>query len=799
MTLRDVVATIAFAAVVIATVPAYDQVFAGPAWRTPVLLGAAVAGLVVLVLRLLRVPWPIALVLSAGGLASTSSALLLPNDAGWWPSADRLSALADLWQVALVELEVTPAPAPALAGLVLLTGVGYYVVTAVGLELIVRWRRPGLALALTTALWTVPLAVPMTATSPAWPRAVLYLTAAAGVLLVVGAADRDESSQLAVAAPGTGVAMAALAIAVAVTNPGLLPGDGTTSWIELGSGSRSAGYQPIVDISERLGTPEERDVLRVLAPRRTYLRLAGLDSFDGSTWRLGPGGEGTYRPDPDRLYATDEPLPPEALAAVTEPIAVDVEVLELANIYVPTPYQPVQVLGPERDDMVWSTEGGFLATWDTTGPDGVATPRVGVSEGVRYRIQAARPTPSYRALSQVATDGVLNAPWTELPRDYPRLRQQAEEVYAAAGATTTIDQALALQDWFIGAEAGFTYDLEVPALRGDDALERFVFEDRVGYCEYYATAMAVMLRATGIPARVAVGFLPGRITDPPDPDDPSSLTEYTVSTSDAHAWVEVLFPGYGWITFEPTPRDDDTQIVPNSDDLAPWENERERAQREIEEQGADAPDASEPDVAGPDDVPLEDLLPEEAIDADAGAGGGATGAVGTTAWIVVAALTLAAVMTVALRGRRRHTERVGAPADRIIAVQRRLLRHAEVLGLGRRRSETLPELLDRWDAGGRFTASPQARAEASRFALIVQAAAFGGVVDEPDADEADRIAHDLAEQLTASVSRRDQLTARMRATIPTWLRRRRRDVDERFDPDATPDTPRSVAATAARR
>jgi hypothetical protein len=67
-----------------------------------------------------------------------------------------------------------------------------------------------------------------------------------------------------------------------------------------------------------------------------------------------------------------------------------------------------------------------------------------------------------------------------------------------------------------------------------------------GFCQQFASAMAVMLRAVGIPARVAVGFTQGK----PDPND---ATLWHVHTSDAHAWVEVLFPTYGWLSFEPTP------------------------------------------------------------------------------------------------------------------------------------------------------------------------------------------------------------------------------------------------------
>jgi hypothetical protein len=84
----------------------------------------------------------------------------------------------------------------------------------------------------------------------------------------------------------------------------------------------------------------------------------------------------------------------------------------------------------------------------------------------------------------------------------------------------------------------------VPGFKSPDALENFLL-GKQGFCEQYASAMAAMVRALGIPARVGVGFTPG--TRQPDGD-------WHVTTSDAHAWPEVWFNGAGWVRFEPTPR-----------------------------------------------------------------------------------------------------------------------------------------------------------------------------------------------------------------------------------------------------
>lgn len=808
----DLLAVLAFGLLVLATVPAFARTYADEAWQQPALGAALVVGTVVVALRALRLPGVLALPVTLAAALAATSALLLP-DGGWWPSAERREALAELWRLGVVELEVTPAPAPSLEGLVLLTGVGLVLVTVLGLELLLRWRRPGLAVTAVAALWTVPLAVPMSAESAGSIRALVFLAAAALLLLLAPTANRpDPPAVTSPTALSTGVAMAAGAVALGVVFPGLLPGADDPPWVRLGSGSEPRGYQPIVDVSQRLRAPEDRDLLRVLAPRRTYLRLAGLDSFDGSTWRLGPTTGGSFEPDPERLFAAVDLLPPEQPAAVTEPLAVEVEVLELDNIYVPTPYQPTQVLGPEREDMVWSTQGGFLATWDVVEGRLGGGPRVGIREGVSYRIQAARPTPTRDDLAQVSVDPDTLEELTRLPREYPALAAQAEQVYAEAGATTTIDRVLALQDWFVRSDAGFTYDLDVPPMRDEEALERFVLEDRVGYCESYATAMAVMLRATGIPARVAVGFLPGRVTREPGSDAASSigdgagpappttqgtngqeqtqtdgdleLTEFTVSTSDAHAWVEVLFPGYGWITFEPTPRDDQSQIVPRADDLAPWDNEEERIRAEREQAAANAEVEA---TDGPDGPDLADLLPDEDRDAAAGtdagdgAAGGTLGAATRGPGLAAAALLVAgAGVLVALRRRgagagvagRSSPSPEGAPdcSAEVLRAQDRLLRTAEGLGLARRPSETMEEVLERWRAQGRLaTTRPE---DLVRLVSLTQRAAFGGVCSAGDLVDAERISATLRAGLVASVSLGTRLLAPLRRAAAPLLRRR---------------------------
>jgi len=113
----------------------------------------------------------------------------------------------------------------------------------------------------------------------------------------------------------------------------------------------------------------------------------------------------------------------------------------------------------------------------------------------------------------------------------------------AKGARSPYAVAIALESWFRGG-GGFTYTNHPPVF-SEAPLVGFVVQTREGYCQYFAGAMALMLRYLGVPARVAVGFSSGTY-------DPHRGV-WTVTDHDAHAWVEAWFRGYGWLPFDPTP------------------------------------------------------------------------------------------------------------------------------------------------------------------------------------------------------------------------------------------------------
>jgi protein-glutamine gamma-glutamyltransferase len=136
----------------------------------------------------------------------------------------------------------------------------------------------------------------------------------------------------------------------------------------------------------------------------------------------------------------------------------------------------------------------------------------------------------------------MRATYLQLPASLdPRIPLLAKQI--TARAQNPYDKALAIQGFLSGSR--FTYTLNLTGKPGDDPLAHFLFESRAGHCEYFASAMTVLLRTLGIPSREVNGFLPGEFND--------LAGDYIVRASDAHSWVEVYFPGTGWVTFDPTP------------------------------------------------------------------------------------------------------------------------------------------------------------------------------------------------------------------------------------------------------
>jgi transglutaminase-like putative cysteine protease len=212
----------------------------------------------------------------------------------------------------------------------------------------------------------------------------------------------------------------------------------------------------------------------------------------------------------------------------------------------------------EVDDLA---SRGIEVRWAAT-PDGLVqtlyvTGRLPVFDDVeavfhRQAAPAGGNTYTVRGLTSFATPEQLTAVQGEYPpwvtERYlqtgdtitDRTRQLTGEIIGSE--TNPYNQAVLIEQWL---RTNIAYDEKVNAPpRGQDLVDYTLFDNRRGYCEHYSAAMAVMLRSLGIPARVVVGYSPGE-------RDPQT-GGWLYLQSNAHAWVEAYFPGYGWIPFEPT-------------------------------------------------------------------------------------------------------------------------------------------------------------------------------------------------------------------------------------------------------
>lgn len=168
-------------------------------------------------------------------------------------------------------------------------------------------------------------------------------------------------------------------------------------------------------------------------------------------------------------------------------------------------------------------------------------PAQALSDGETYTVVSAVPDWTTEQLRTAGTTYPkrIRERYLQVPESTPsRVRRRATQL--TANAQTPYEAASVLQQWL---ETTKRYSLDVDRPSGNIA-DAFIFEMDRGYCVYYATAMTVMVRTLGIPARFAVGYTPGqRVAD----------DRWVVRGYDSHAWVDVYFPAIGWIPFDPTP------------------------------------------------------------------------------------------------------------------------------------------------------------------------------------------------------------------------------------------------------
>ncbi len=289
------------------------------------------------------------------------------------------------------------------------------------------------------------------------------------------------------------------------------------------------GFSDVVDLRAR-GRLSNEIAFRVRAPQAALWRAEAFDTFDGTTWTI---SNRTTVP----LQQSDSPnavVLPDGLAGTIGPVPT---VRVTQTFYIDTP-QPNVLFAAAVPEQVYFPSGGLEV--DAYGS--VRSPIL-LDEGLVYSVVSDVPVTDPRTLRLTHPPGpIVSDPiYVQIPADLPkRVGDLARNI--TAGAATEYDRVEAVQSWI---RRNTTYDLDVPMdPPGVDAVDHFLFVTKTGFCEQIASSLAIMLRTLGIPTRLVTGYGPG---------ERNPLTGYfEVKQSDAHAWVEVFFPGIGWVPYDPT-------------------------------------------------------------------------------------------------------------------------------------------------------------------------------------------------------------------------------------------------------
>ncbi|MDQ4076886.1 MAG: DUF3488 and transglutaminase-like domain-containing protein [Chloroflexota bacterium] len=272
-------------------------------------------------------------------------------------------------------------------------------------------------------------------------------------------------------------------------------------------------------------------VMHVQAPQGRYWRAVVRDRYTSAGWTISD----------DRMVdgpKANTSLVDGDILGGREQITQQYTIFKPAGTQLLAASQPVEVSLDTRLRVGGPNTGNAARS-----PDSIAQlyARTPLYQGQSYTVVSAVSTVDIQSLRAAGTDypeGLLER-YTQLPDTVPeRVGELAREI--TEGLQNPYDIASTIELYL----RSFPYNEMIPGPRpGEDGVDYFLFREKQGYCDYYASSMAVMLRTLGIPARLASGYNRGT---------PLESGGFEVRQINAHTWVEVYFPGYGWVEFEPT-------------------------------------------------------------------------------------------------------------------------------------------------------------------------------------------------------------------------------------------------------
>ncbi len=290
------------------------------------------------------------------------------------------------------------------------------------------------------------------------------------------------------------------------------------------------GFTRYLNLNIR-GRLSEEVVMLVKSSDYVFFRGLIFDTYDGKGWKISDKK-------PQQLTTANQPffVPTEAGStqlARKEVIQTFYVNKEVSNVILGA-YEPKMVYFP-HNTLWFDSSLGIRAPF--------ALPK-----DLVYTVVSSVPNPFPAELKTVELTERHRynlKRYYQLPPISSRVKKLAQKI--TRQHSSQFEKVMAVKNFL---KKNYRYDLDVPPFPPDkEVVDYFLFEIKRGYCEHFATAFVVLLRAAGIPARLSTGYLPGNLNP--------FTGYYEVKAADGHAWGEVYFPPYGWLTFDPTPGFDD--------------------------------------------------------------------------------------------------------------------------------------------------------------------------------------------------------------------------------------------------
>ena len=500
------------------TIFSFFSLFAGSKWIVPV-LGTALGGIAVTAaLERLRVPEVLRALASALAGVWFLAIFIVPNSLKFgFPNVGRLMKVAGSAWTSATESATLLKPGP---GILLLTCAGVWLAVLISAPVAIGGRPIFAALP-----WIGVFTLTSSAGAPG-NRLVAVIVFIPSFFIALFCIRESRLPVSAREHVGWAILLGSIATVSGTFFGTIVPGYKSPGWLEgaLAGPPSQTVVSPLVQIKPQLLNPGRTKLFEVQASlpagALAYWRLMALDEFNGNAW----GSSADY----SNVAGKISYLPSEVFSGRDRSFRQRYSIEQLGGPWLPAAYQATRILGVD-------------ASVDPGSSSLIARRRL--NKGIKYEVTSVVPDVSIEDLRKAPSRSAQSDKGpdpTKLTGVSDAVRKIANDW--TAGKVTTYDKVVAISDRL----RKFRYDENAPQGHSSDQLLFFLTASKAGYCEQFAASMAVLIRTLGIPARVAVGFLPGEIGP--------GQNAHVVTSRDAHAWPEVHFEGVGWVPFEPTPR-----------------------------------------------------------------------------------------------------------------------------------------------------------------------------------------------------------------------------------------------------